>query len=324
MTTALSVRDLEVSVRDHNVRRVLVETVSLDVRAGAMLGIVGETGAGKTLTVRSLVGLLPHGIHATGEMSLGGEAGIALSDLGRIAPIRGTRIGIVLQNPIAMFDPMLRLRTQLVEGVVRRRLLDRRQALDRVRALMRRLGFQNVDHVLDLYPHQLSGGMGQRLAIAMVLMPKPSVIVADEPTSALDANLRVEALRLLKEIGAEEHTSIVLVSHDLGLVSNFCDDLAVMYAGRIVEQGPAGAVLRDPQHPYTRALAACSPSLDVDARRPMPSIPGSAPTPNQWPAGCTFAPRCPLAFRRCIDERPTLRQVGARHAACHLAFGAPP
>ena len=322
MTTALSVRDLEVTVGDRNTRRVLVETVTLDVEAGSMLGIVGETGAGKTLTVRSLVGLLPHGISATGAMTLAGEGDIALSDLRRIAPVRGTRIGIVLQNPIAMFDPMVRLRAQLVEGVVRRKLLSRSQAIDRVHLLMRRLGFANVDHVLDLYPHQLSGGMGQRLAIAMVLMPKPSVIVADEPTSALDANLRVDALRLLKEIGVAEKTAILLVSHDLGLVSNFCDQLAVMYAGRIVEQGPAGEVLRDPQHPYSRALAACSLSLDIAAREPLPSIPGSAPTPNQWPAGCTFAPRCPLVFQRCIDERPTLRQVGARRAACHLAFGA--
>ena len=318
MTMALTVRDLQVHVRDRDIRRVLVETVSLDVRAGAMLGIVGETGAGKTLTVRSLVGLLPPGVAATGEMSVAGERGIELSDLQRLAPVRGTRIGIVLQNPISMFDPMLRLRAQLIEGVVRRRLLDRRQALDRARALMRRLGFENVDHVLDLFPHQLSGGMGQRLAIAMVLMPKPSVIIADEPTSALDANLRVEALRLLREIGAEERTAIILVSHDLGLVSNFCDDLAVMYAGRIVEQGPAREVLGDPQHPYARALADCSPSLEVDPRRPLASIAGSAPTPNQWPPGCTFAPRCPLVFQRCIDERPLLRRHDAQ------AGGMPP
>jgi oligopeptide/dipeptide ABC transporter ATP-binding protein len=283
---------------------------------------VGETGAGKTLTVRSLVGLLPQGIGATGEMSVGGESSIALSNLTQVAPVRGTRIGIVLQNPIAMFDPMLRMRSQLIEGVVRRRLMSKRDAIDRAQALLVRLGFPDVDRVLDLYPHQLSGGMGQRLAIAMVLMPRPSVIIADEPTSALDANLRVDALRLLREIGEEQHTAILLVSHDLGLVSNFCDDLAVMYAGRIVEQGPAREVLGNPQHPYTRALAECSPWLEVGSRQPLASISGTAPSPNQWPTGCTFAPRCPLVFERCIDERPLLRRQEHRQAACHLAFGA--
>ena len=321
MSLALTVENLQVYIDDGRTRQVIVETVTLDVEAGKVTGIVGESGAGKTLTVRSLVGLLPPGVRATGTMTIGGRT-IALSDPRQLAPVRGSGIGIVLQDPIAMFDPMLRLGTQLVEGVVRRGLMTHAEAVDRAQSLLRVLGFAKPDRELRLYPHQLSGGMGQRLAIAMVLMPRPTVVIADEPTSALDANLRVEALRLLRDIGAEQGAAIVVVSHDLGLMSNFCDYLAVMYAGRVVEQGPAREVLTDPQHPYTRALGDCSPSLNAPSRERVATIPGAAPAPGEWPAGCTFAPRGPLVAAICRDERPALLPHGDRFAACHFAFGA--
>jgi oligopeptide/dipeptide ABC transporter ATP-binding protein len=284
------------------------------------MGIVGETGAGKTMTVRSLLGLLPPGVRSSGELRLDGRPPRPLDDHDRLREIRGAGIGIILQNPVGMFDPLKRMRVQLVEGVVRRRMLSEREALARAHELLVHLGFADPDAALRLYPHQVSGGMGQRLAIAMTLMPRPRVIVADEPTSALDANLRVDALRLLRRVGAEEDAAIVLVSHDLGLVSNFCDSLAVMYAGRVVESGPTARVLRHPEHPYTRALAACSTSIDAPRRQPLAVIPGTAPAPQDWPDGCLFAPRCPLAFERCTAERPVLRWVSGEAAACHLAF----
>ena len=285
------------------------------------MGIVGETGAGKTMTVRSLLGLLPAGVQSSGELRLADAAPVLLGDREALRAVRGTGIGIILQNPVGMFDPLKRMRAQLVEGVVGRGILGNDQAIRRARELLDHLGFPDPDATLELYPHQVSGGMGQRLAIAMTLMPRPRVIVADEPTSALDANLRVDVLRLLSQIGREEDAAIVLVSHDLGLVSNFCDRLAVMYAGRIVEAGPSRQVLGRPQHPYSRALEACSTSIDATPRMPLAVIPGTAPTPADWPSGCVFQPRCPLAFDRCIVERPRLRQQDDRLAACHLAFG---
>jgi oligopeptide/dipeptide ABC transporter ATP-binding protein len=320
LAPALEVRDLRVWVTIGGVPRPLVDGVDLAVDRGRVLGIVGETGAGKTMTVRALLGLLPPGVRDSGELRLDGLPPIALGDQERLRSIRGAGIGIILQNPVGMFDPLKRMHSQLIEGVVRRRMLGEREAIARARELLVHLGFGDPDAVLALYPHQVSGGMGQRLAIAMTLMPRPRVIVADEPTSALDANLRVDALRLLRRVGAEEDAAIVLVSHDLGLVSNFCDTLAVMYAGRVVERGPTARVLGHPEHPYTRALAACSTSIDAPRRQPLPVIPGTAPAPQDWPTGCVFAPRCPLAFERCVAERPLLLGIGDVQAACHLAF----
>jgi oligopeptide/dipeptide ABC transporter ATP-binding protein len=320
---ALELTDLRVWVSIDGQQRHLVDGVSLSVPRSSVLGVVGETGAGKTMTMRSLLGLLPPGVRCSGQLRLAGRAPRSVADHERMRELRGTGIGIILQNPVGMFDPLRRMRSQLLEAVVRRRSLSERDAEARAHQLLLELGFTDPDAALQLYPHQVSGGMGQRLAIAMTLMPRPAVIVADEPTSALDANLRVDTLRLLRRMGAEEDAAVVIVSHDLGLVSNFCDSIAVMYAGRIVETGPTARVLGHPEHPYTRALAACSTSVDAAPRQPLPVIPGTAPAPQDWPDGCLFAPRCPLAFDRCVAERPQLRWVADDAAACHLAFGHP-
>ena len=278
--------------------------MSFDVAAGELLGIVGETGAGKTLTVKSLLALLPTGMRARGTVSFGAAEPIDLARPEALRAARGRDIGIVLQNPVAMFDPLVKLRHQLVEGVVRRDLLSKRDALARARELVSAMGFDEPDVVLELYPHELSGGMAQRMGIAMALMPRPKVVVTDEPTSALDAHLRIEVLSLLSSIARDEGTAVIVVSHDLGLVSHFCTVLTVMYAGRVVEQGETGGVLHNPQHPYTLALRECSTALDAEPRRPLRVIAGSPPAPGSWPSGCVFAPRCPLVFDRCIAERP--------------------
>jgi oligopeptide/dipeptide ABC transporter ATP-binding protein len=237
-----------------------------------------------------------------------------------MASLRGQRIAMVLQNPMGMFDPLVRVGSQVVEGVVLRRLLTREQARDRALELLASMGFDNPLAILGLYPHQLSGGMSQRVAIAMAMMPFPSVIVADEPTTALDANLRLEVLDLLKSVATRTGSAVVMVSHDLGLLSHFCDSISVMYAGRIVEQGAISDVLAEPEHPYTAALLRCSPSLSNIPRQPLPVIAGALPVSGFWPAACVFEPRCALAFERCRTERPLLRRSGSRAAACHLAF----
>jgi oligopeptide/dipeptide ABC transporter ATP-binding protein len=315
--STLSVRDLGVTLG----RTTLVEHVSFDVGAGEILGIVGETGAGKTLTVKSLLGLLPSGMQSRGTVAFGAGDPIDLARPGSLRLARGRDIGIVLQNPVGMFDPLIKLRHQLIEGVVRRRLQRRDEATLRARELVGAMGFPDPDQVLELYPHELSGGMAQRMGIAMALMPRPEVVVTDEPTSALDAHLRIEVLRLLSALARDEGTAVLVVSHDLGLVSHFSTALTVMYAGRIVEQGATLDVLQNPQHPYTLALRECSTALDAEPRVPLRVISGSPPVPGAWPPGCVFSPRCPLVFDRCVDERPALRVRERRAAACHLAFG---
>jgi len=298
----------------------LVHHLELRLGAREVMGIVGETGAGKTLSMKAILGLLPPGVWATGSVSIDGQPSIDLTHSRALAAQRGRDIGIVLQNPAGMFDPLIRVKHQLVEGVVRHGLLKRKAALRRASELLDSMRFSDVGAVLELYPHQLSGGMAQRVAIAMALMPQPTVIVADEPTSALDAHIRVEALELLRRVAREQDTAIILVSHDLGLVSHFSDQIAVMYAGRVVENGPTEIVLADPQHPYTRALLRCSPALDVEPRVLLEVIAGVPPLTGEPPDGCPFAPRCPLAFERCRHEHPALRSSGERSAACHLAF----
>ena len=298
----------------------LVDEVGLSLERRQVMGIVGETGAGKTMTVKALLGLLPAGTRATGRMRVGERDPVDLATPGAARRLCGRELSIILQNPMGMFDPLQKLDRQLTEGVVLRGLLNRRQARERAHDLLIAMGFHDAEQVLKLYPHQLSGGMSQRVATAMALMPRPTLIVADEPTTALDAHLRVEVLDLLRRLAAEERSSVLLISHDLGLVSHFSDAIAVMYAGRIVELGPTASVLANPQHPYTAALLECSPALDAVPRELLPVIQGTPPPPGSWPPACVFEPRCPRAFEHCRQERPAMRSHQGRAAACHLAF----
>jgi oligopeptide/dipeptide ABC transporter ATP-binding protein len=197
--------------------------------------------------------------------------------------------------------------------------MERAPAAERARDLLRRLGFTDVDRVLRLYPHQLSGGMAQRVAIALALMPAPQLLIVDEPTSALDANVRVRVLELVRALAIEQNAAVVFVSHDLSLVGRFCDRLVVMYAGRIVEQGDTIDVMDAPRHPYTQALLGCAVTTEAIPRERLASIGGAPPAPEEWPAGCVFAPRCPHAWELCRAERPeTVEIVPGRSAACHL------
>jgi oligopeptide/dipeptide ABC transporter ATP-binding protein len=324
MSVALDLVDLRVELPRRPEPLALVERVSLTVAAGEVLGIVGETGAGKTLTTKAVLGLLPRSMRVSGTLAVGDREPVDLSNAALLGPLRGRDIGLVQQNPMTTFDPLLRLGAQLIEGVVRRRLLSGREARERAHHLLSLLGFTDPPAALGRYPHQLSGGMSQRMAIAMALMPRPSVIIADEPTSALDAHLRIDVLSLLRSIGRDEGAGIILVSHDLGLVSHFCDTVTVVYAGRVVERGRIEVVLREPAHPYTVALLACSPALDAPPRQPLRAIGGTPPVPSAWPPGCVFEPRCPRAVDRCRVEPPELRDRSGRGAACHLAFGGRP
>jgi len=311
--SVLEARDVRVETR---AGAPLVEGVDLEVDRGEVVGIVGETGAGKTLATRALVGLLPRGLRATGAVTLGGRAFEAGSADARASLVRDA--AIVLQNPMTALDPLVRVGSQLTEAVVRHGILDRAAAAERALGLVQRMGFDDPGWVLRLHPHQLSGGMAQRVLIAAAMMARPTVLIVDEPTSALDAGVRVEVLRLLREVTREQEAGMLLISHDLSLVSGFCDRVVVLYAGRVLESGATATVLRRPRHPYTRALLACSPSATAPARTPLPVIGGAPPAPADWPPGCVFEPRCPHAFDRCGAERPRLLAREGVRAACHL------
>ncbi|HZV74077.1 MAG TPA: ABC transporter ATP-binding protein [Conexibacter sp.] len=311
------VSDLRVLAREGG--SVLVEHVDLALAPREIVGIVGETGAGKTLTTRALLGLLPSSLAATGTLQMGDADPVELADLRALRRQLGRTVGCVLQNPMTMLDPIQRIKRQLVEGVTRSRLLEKRAASERAVALLERMGFRDPEAVGKLYPHQLSGGMAQRVAIAMCLMSSPDLIVLDEPTSALDAHTRISVLELLRDAAGEQGAAVILVGHDLGLVQRFCDRLVVMYAGTVVEDGPAREIARSPQHPYTQALLACSATLSAPNRERLRSIPGTVPSPAERPHGCPFHTRCAHVFERCVEERPRLGGEPGSRAACHLA-----
>lgn len=295
----------------------LVCGVSFELQRGEILGVVGETGAGKTLTTKALLGLVPSGLRASGSVEIVGER----LDLARVGsdqrPAGFVRnAGVVLQNPASMFDPVLKIGKQLTEAVLWDRLLNRTQANERAAEILQGVGFPRPDAVMALYPHQLSGGMAQRAAIAMALMTRPQVLVVDEPTSALDANIRNDVLKLISHIAQTTGCAVVLVSHDLPLVARFTGRLMVMYSGRVIESGVTADVLSTPQHPYTRALLASTVTVASPTREPVATIPGSPPRPDERPVGCAFRPRCPFAADECAEQVPLLENGDGRAVAC--------
>ncbi|GGM69758.1 ABC transporter ATP-binding protein [Dactylosporangium sucinum] len=299
-------------------RPALVSGVELTVAPGQLLGIVGETGAGKTLTIRAMLGLLPANLRGQGRVRFRGREPIDVADLPRLRAALGRRITCALQNPMTMLDPRQRVGRQIVEGVVHTRLLTRREARERAHRLLARMGFRDPERVTQLYPHQLSGGMAQRVVLAGCLMPEPEVVVLDEPTSALDAQVRVEVLELLREAATDSNTAIVMIGHDLTLMRQFSDRIVVMYSGEIVERGATPDVIRAPAHPYTEALIACSAMDDSQHRQRLATIPGTVPAPSERPSGCWFHPRCRHAVPRCAGEHPSPTVLGDRAVACHL------
>ncbi|WP_037322699.1 ABC transporter ATP-binding protein [Amycolatopsis thermoflava] len=312
-----------VVVEDLAVRTVsgaeVVSGVNLVVQAGRMVGLLGETGAGKTVTARAMLGLLPRGLKAAGRVRFGRGQWLDLSKPDTVVPLLGRMAGLMLQDPASAFDPVQRIGPQLVESVVRNRLMSKPEAVARAEELCAKLSLPEPASLFRLFPHELSGGMSQRVALAMTLMPAPELLVVDEPTSALDANLRVDALRLLRDIAGDGNTGMLLISHDLALVSHFCDEIGILYAGHLAELGPTSTVLRKPAHPYTRTLVSCSLRLNSSNRVLLPTVGGEPPLPGDWPSGCYFHPRCPAAREKCRDQTPVYVTAGARGAACHFA-----
>jgi oligopeptide/dipeptide ABC transporter ATP-binding protein len=322
MSTLLDVADLRVSFPSPTGPVYPVDGVSFDIARGETLARVGESGCGKSLTSLALLQLVPY----PGRVEPGSS--VRLDDVEvtglrgeALRAIRGRRIGLVFQDPMTSLNPVLTAGEQVREAVTAHRRMSRREARDRSIALLDEVGVPDPAARYDTYPHQLSGGLRQRVMIAIALAGEPDLLVADEPTTALDDTVQAQILELLDRLRAGRDMAVLLITHDFGVVAGRADRVAVMYAGRIIEEAPTASLFRTPQHPYTSALLASIPRLagPIGALAP---IPGAVPLPRNWPSGCRFHPRCARRFAPCDSVEPQWHETGAGHRArCHLLAG---
>jgi peptide/nickel transport system ATP-binding protein len=311
----LRVAGLRVEIPTRHGALLALDDVSFEIAPGEVLGFVGESGAGKSLTGMAILGLLdPPGHVAGGEVWLGGRRIDALPSR-EMRRVRGREIGAVFQDPLMSLNPLLTIGAQLDETIRTHLPVGARQAAERSVALLRAVGIPAPEERYEAYPHQLSGGMRQRVVIALALCAEPRLIVADEPTTALDVSIQAQVLALLRELCGEKRTAMLLVTHDMGVIAETADRVAVMYAGRIVEIGTVDEVIRNPVHPYTRGLMGAIPPLGP-VEGPLAQIDGAMPRLNARPPGCAFNPRCPDAVERCRTDVPALEALGTRSVAC--------
>jgi peptide/nickel transport system ATP-binding protein len=291
--------------------------VSFDIAPGEVLGVVGESGAGKSITGTAIIGLLePPGRIAGGQILLEGSR-IDNLPAEPMRKIRGRKIGAIFQDPLTSLNPLYTIGHQITETIETHLPMNHEQARKRAIELLGEVGIPAPERRIDHYPHQFSGGMRQRVVIALALCANPMLIIADEPTTALDVSIQAQIIQLLKRLGRDHGTAVMLVTHDMGVIAETADRVAVMYAGRIAEIGPVQEVIHHPQHPYTVGLMGSIPTVGQDVKR-LPQIEGSMPRLNAIPAGCAFNPRCPKVFDRCYVERPSLMPAGNSMAACWL------
>ena len=295
-----------------------IDGISFDIAPGEILGVVGESGAGKSLTGASIIGLLePPGRIASGEILLEGQR-IDNLTTDQLRHIRGRKIGAIFQDPLTSLNPLYSVGKQLTETIQAHLPVSNAEARRRAIDLLKDTGIPAAEQRIDHYPHQFSGGMRQRVVIALALAAEPKLIVADEPTTALDVSIQAQIISLLKNVCKNRGAAVMLITHDMGVIAETCDRVAVMYAGRIVEIGPVHEVINRPAHPYTAGLMASIPDITQD-REYLNQIDGAMPRLNAIPTGCAFNPRCPKVFDRCQVERPELVSAGATRAACWLA-----
>jgi len=316
----LEVRGLRVSLPVAGERSVdLIDGVDLSLAPGRRLALVGESGSGKSLTATALIGLVDPPLSSSADVMRVGGVDLLAQSPRQWRRVRGSMVALVQQDPLSALSPVFSAGTQIAEAC-RSRGLTGRAARGEAVERMREVGIPDPASRSHDYPHQLSGGLRQRVAIAMALASEPTMMIADEPTTALDVTVQSQIMDLLTTLSEQRGMSIVFITHDLGIVPGFAHELAVMYAGRIVETGAAGTVLSRPRHPYTAALIASQPGLDpASPKRRLPTIAGSPPLPRARPPGCAFAPRCSLALEACRDVVPPLRLVDGRMVACHRA-----
>ena len=313
----LEVRDLCVEFPTRRGTLRALDRVSFDIHPGEILGVVGESGAGKSLTGAAIIGLLePPGRVAGGEIRLDGQR-IDHLDALALRRLRGRHIGAIFQDPLTSLNPLFTVGEQLVETIRAHLPLSAEQARERAIQLLAETGIPAPEARLAQYPHQFSGGMRQRVVIALALAGEPRLIVADEPTTALDVSVQAQIIALLKRVCRQHGAAVMLVTHDMGVIAETCHRVAVMYAGRVAEIGPVADIIHAPQHPYTRGLMGSIPAMDEERER-LQQVDGAMPRLNAMPGGCAFHPRCDRAMERCHTERPELLDAGATRAACWL------
>jgi len=314
----LSVRDLRVTfTRQGEEPFTAVDGVSFDVRPGQTVGLVGESGCGKSVTSLAIMGLLPkRGNRVEGEATFEGTNLLALDEKG-MRERRGRDIAMIFQDPLSSLNPVVPVGLQVTEVLERHRGMSRKAAQPVAGDLLKRVGIPDPDRRLKDYPHQMSGGMRQRALIAMALACKPRLLIADEPTTALDVTIQAQILALLKELVQETNTALVMITHDLGVVAGLCDEVNVLYAGRIVERGERHELFADPRHPYTNGLLGSIPRLDAPRGERLTPIPGSVADNLPWDHACAFAPRCSQPIEVCTAVTPELEQSPRRALRCH-------
>lgn len=318
----LSVRNLQVEFASRRGTLRAIDGVSFDIAKGEVLGVVGESGAGKSVTGLAVIGLIdPPGRIAGGEIRL---AGLRIDNLPaeELRRIRGKRIGMIFQDPLTSLNPLYRVGDQLIETIRTHLNLSETAARRRAIDLLAEVGIPAPEKRIDGYPHEFSGGMRQRVVIALAICAEPELIIADEPTTALDVSVQAQIISLIKRLGRDHGTAVMLVTHDMGVIAETSDRVAVMYAGRVAEIGPVQDVVRNPLHPYAKGLMGAIPTLAGDDKR-LVQIPGSMPRLSAIPRGCSFNPRCAFAFDRCRVERPEPLPRGTQSVACHLYDGVP-
>ena len=316
----LEVRDLRTHFSTEGGVYRAVDGVSFTVHANRTLGIVGESGCGKSVTSLSIMGLVqsPPGIRAGGEILFRGEDLLKKSSA-EMRQLRGAALSMIFQEPMTSLNPVYRVGEQIVEGLLQHKSLTRSEARARAIEMLRLVRIPSPETRVDQFPHQMSGGMRQRVMIAMALACEPDLLIADEPTTALDVTIQAKILDLMRDLRARTGTAIILITHDLGVIAEMADDVVVMYAGKIVEMADVKTLFADAQHPYMLGLLASIPRLDRDLAR-LSTIAGMVPAPDEMPAGCRFAPRCALADARCHGKEPPLREVAqGHHVACWKA-----
>jgi peptide/nickel transport system ATP-binding protein len=313
----LQVRNLRVEFHTRRCTLTALDDVSFSIARGEILGVVGESGAGKSLTGAAIIGLLePPGRIAAGEILLDGRR-IDKLDEEAMRKVRGKEIGAIFQDPLTSLNPLYTIGRQLVETILTHLPLTSAEARERAISLLEATGIPAARERIDHYPHQFSGGMRQRVVIALALAGEPRLIVADEPTTALDVSIQAQIIDLLKTVCREREASVMLITHDMGVIAETADRVAVMYAGRVVEIGPVDHVIGSPKHPYTRGLMGSIPSIHRTSAT-LAQIDGSMPRLNAIPPGCAFHPRCPARMDRCSRERPELMPAEESLAACWL------
>lgn len=320
----LTVRDLAVTFGVRGQREVhAVDEVSFEIRPGQHVGLVGESGSGKSVTSLAIMGLLPkRGVRTSGEVLWGGR-NLLTAEPDELSRLRGREIAMVFQDPMTSLNPVVPIGVQVSEVIRRHEKADRREAQDRAEALLRQVGIPDPGRRLREYPHQLSGGMRQRVLIAIAIACGPKLLIADEPTTALDVTIQAQVLEVLKELVADTNAALLLITHDLGVVAGICDEVNVMYSGRIVESTTRNRLFATPRHPYTGGLLESIPRLDSPRGAPLRPIPGS---PNQtipWTEGCAFAPRCGNRVDECTSSPPPLEYRGDRDLRCYNPLSDP-